>query len=203
MAGTVRRRARSVGDAPSRITDLPSIEEETPETIMAIGTPSTLIENGKVLVEKAEQSGFKKTDDFVDGLKLFVDAAMVGSNEAIDEIQSFFMKTSQKRLAFVLDELPRDLLSAAKVLVRANDTEKQVLVVAKQMFQTMAKGKKEIKSDNIDDAVTNLLASEAAAVGTEQLKSVSTLKGSVKRLLKISLKPNSLGEDVVSWIDAS
>ncbi len=192
---TIRKRTGEYTKA-SHVTDLPKIKEETiSETVLA--QHSALLEDGKQLFDRAAQSGYKETDGLAEGLKMFVDAAVSGSMDATDEIKNFLVTTSEKRLSFVLDQLPKDLLSTAKVIVKGSETEKQVFQVAKDMFKTMAAGKKAIKKDNIDEAAMKLLSAEAVVVGSAEIKSVTNLKGSVKRLLKFGLKTNSSGEETV------
>ena len=197
---TIRKRTGNSIKA-SHITDLPNIEEENSFDLtedLTLAQHSTLLENGKRLFDKAARSVYKETDELAEGLKMFVDAAVSGSVDATDEIKNFLVTTSQKRLSFVLDKLPKDLLSTATVLVRGSETERQVFQVAKDMFRTMAKGKKEIKKEEIEEAAMKLLSAEVVVVGTAELKSVMELKGSVKRLVKFGLKTNSHGEETVS-----
>ena len=176
----------------SRVVDLPSIQEDE-----VTERHSTLLEDGRRLFDKAAKSEYKETRALIEGLASFVDAASIGSRDAVDEMKKFLVTTSQKRLAFVLNDLPKDLLSTAKVLVEGSETEKQVYRVARDMFRTMAGGKKEIKKEDVDEAAMKLLAAEAVVVGPEEVKSVSSLKGSVKRLLKFGLKMNNYGDETV------
>ena len=175
---------------------LPVIAEDNVENIIEGNT--ALFNNGKRLFEKAAETGFKEVEKLSKGLECFVEAASGGSREAAEELQQFLVDTSQKRLAFLLDDLPRDLISSVKVLVEGKDSERQVFQVAKDMFRRMAKGEsKEIKKEEIEEAVARLLSTEPGSP-VDECEVSSGLEGSVKRLLKYGLKKNGDGEETVS-----
>ena len=187
----VRRRTGEFVKSDESKAETKSVDPKTKED-------SSLVEDGKELFEKAVGSGYKNLESLAMGLKKFIEAAANGSRDGADQIKSFLVTTSQDRLAFVLDSLPNDLLSAANVLVKGSETEKQVYKVAKDMFRTMARGKKEISEDEIDEAAMRLLSAEATVVGVEEVKAVTNLKGSVRRLLKFAKRTSQDGKEVVS-----
>ena len=202
--GDLVKAALANTDEPEEIrTSSPEVslgdERRLTPTTDGDGRMDSLLEEGKKLFDKAKQSGFREVTKLAEGLKCFVEAAGSGSQEASERLKSFIVSSNQKRLSFVLEDLPSDLLTMAKILVEGSETEKEVYKVAKEMFKTMAKGKKEINKSEIDEAALRLMSAEVIVVGVEEVKSVNNLKRSVKRLLAFAVKPNQQGEEVVSW----
>ncbi|XP_041379456.1 uncharacterized protein LOC121392177 [Gigantopelta aegis] len=105
----------------------------------------------KKLYNKAEESGFQEVGELIDSLKCFVEAAGNGSREATRHLTTFF-DSNVKTLTNIVEQLPSDLVAMAHALMVGTEAEKQIYTVAKEMFETMAKERKVIPKDQLEEA---------------------------------------------------
>ena len=155
-----------------------------------------LLDKGKKLYNKAEESGFQEVGELIESLKCFVEAAGNGSREATRHLTTFF-DSNVKTLTNIVEQLPGDLVAMAHALMMGTETEKQIYTVAKEMFETMAKERKVIPKDQLEEAAQRLLNTEIVVVGVEEIECIDGLKRSVKKLLNCAITTNEKGEEVV------
>lgn len=149
-----------------------------------------LIVKGKRLIDEAKESSSSEKPHLVaQGLKLFIRAAAEESRDAVSRINNLFSDLSNS----VINELPSDLRNMAYVLVKSTDREKEVYVVAKDVFETMSEGRDYIYKDEIGEAVKRLLATKIEDSDSYKKKLGQTMK----KLLNSCLSTNDKGDIIV------
>ena len=149
-----------------------------------------LLAKGKRLIDEAKESSHNEKPHLVaQGLKLLIGAAAQESRDAVSRINALFSDLSHS----VINELPSDLRKMAYVLVKSSDREKEVYVVAKDIFETMSEGSDYIYKDEIGKAVERLLATKIRDSDSHKRK----LRQTIKKLLNSCLSTNDNGDIIV------
>lgn len=159
------------------------------------GSSSIYVEDGEDafregldLYSQAEQSNFKDTDVLTKSIKQVIKASERGVDQASEWMKSFLDSTSALPPSVTL---PTHLLREMQVIRDATQTEKQVRLAAKTMFQKMACGQEAIPKKEISQKAKSLLKAEDAA---QFKKSSRKLEGSINRLMHDALVINHTDE---------
>ena len=150
-----------------------------------------LLEKGRDLMEKAEQSGFHEVSSVVQSLNIFVEAAAKGSSAATETLKSFV----DTQHSHVIQQLPDELQAVMRVFAVGSETEQAALCVASNMFDAMAgvEPGSTIPKDQLTEAAQKLMAREVEVVGPTAAKSADDLRHSINKLLFIALVDSEQG----------
>lgn len=190
MATEVRRRkaetvtsSTTESEAPAEhesiiASDITSVKADSPFT-------TALLEKGRELIKKAEDSGFMEEGSLVKGLNYVVAAAGKGSKDASESLKKFVSARHEE----VLQQLPDELQEVVHVFTAGSDTEQNAYQIASNMFDIMVgsdSGDK-IKKDDMNTAAERLMLKEVEVVGPDAAKSALDFRLSVRKLLFVAL----------------
>ena len=144
-----------------------------------------LVDRGLELYEEAELSGFEDKDTLEKSLHFFVQAAEIGTNEAVHWIGSFLDSMAALPASVVV---PDRLLKVMNWITKATESERQVRIVAKSMFSKMAGHNQAIPRGKIEQSAQMLVSSESESIRVSpEIAKSKQLQGSVKRLMHSAL----------------
>ena len=144
-----------------------------------------------------EKNGFGNSADLVHALRCFLRAAAVrdgNREEATEWISSFLDSTSALPPSIVADLLV-SLLRLLKWVGGATPEEREVYLVAADMFREMVgRGDSSISRGGMDGAVAHLLSSGQYEDSPQLMKSARGVRMAVKRMLCSALESNKSEE---------
>ena len=192
QANVVIRR-RMVEAVRAEIPDNSSIEDDFKSSSFING----LLDKGRGLMHKAEQTGFHELSSVVQSLNVFVEAAAKGSKEATKTLKLF----AEERSKDVIEQLPDELQEILGVFAGGSETEQAALRVASDMFDIMAGDEPDrvIPRDHLAEAAQKLMMKEVEVVGPTAAKSAEDFRQSVNKLLFVALVDSKNGP-VVSTV---
>ena len=156
-----------------------------------------LLDKGRGLMQKAEQSGFHEVSCVVQSLNVFVEAAAKGSKQATKTLKLF----ADERSKDVIEQLPDELQELLRVFAGGCETEQAALRVASDMFDVMAGDEpgRVIPRERLTEAAQKLMMKEVEVVGPTAAKSAEDFRQSVNKLLFVALVDSKNGP-VVSTV---